>query len=225
MEKAGPAERILFLDYIRAVAILLVVAFHSLDPSFGLIHLEWGRGWWMDFGHVSLSFLALLPVSFGWAGVAIFFVVSGFCIHLSHERSRQLQIHDLGSDEWRHRAEKLERDETGTLDGLFWEGGDSFWQAGRLLHAASGKEAMFFHFHHWKHQWNSLHYSYWPGAISRIDIRPDGFKIQFQKPFYSLCFDIGCRFPHWVGGRIAPFFRLAGRIKRGPARRLFPSNL
>ena len=28
----------------------------------------------------------LLPLSYGWAGVAIFFVVSGFCIHLSFER-------------------------------------------------------------------------------------------------------------------------------------------
>jgi hypothetical protein len=138
---------------------------------------------------------------------------------------RQLQIHDAASDEWRQWAEKLERAETGTLDGLFWKEGDSFWQAGRLLHAVSGKEAMFFHFHHWKHQWDSLRYPYWPGAISRIDIRPNGLKIQFQKPFYSLCFDIGYRFPHWVGGRIAPFFRLAGRIKRGLARRLFPSNL
>ena len=32
--------------------------------------------------------LLLFPAFFGWAGVAVFFAVSGFCIHLSHQRSR-----------------------------------------------------------------------------------------------------------------------------------------
>ncbi|MCI0658269.1 MAG: acyltransferase family protein, partial [Acidobacteria bacterium] len=83
-----PEEHITFLDTLRGIAIALVFAFHSLGPSFGVDHLAWS-GWLRDFSSVRRSFLALLPASLGWSGVAIFFVVSGFCIHLSHERSRR----------------------------------------------------------------------------------------------------------------------------------------
>ncbi len=86
---AKPAsDRIAFLDHIRAVALLLVLVFHSLNPAFGVNSLGW-TGWFRDFGGVPKSFLPLLPCSFAWAGVAVFFAVSGFCIHLSHERSAQ----------------------------------------------------------------------------------------------------------------------------------------
>ena len=80
-------EHISFLDTIRGIAIAMVFAFHALGPSFGIDHLSWD-GWFRDFS-VPRSFLALLPATLGWSGVAVFFVVSGFCIHLSHERSRR----------------------------------------------------------------------------------------------------------------------------------------
>ena len=80
-------DHILFLDYIRAAAIMLVFAYHALGTSFGLDQLEW-KGWFRDFG-VPRPFLVLLPVTFGLIGVPIFFVVSGFCIHLSFERSKR----------------------------------------------------------------------------------------------------------------------------------------
>jgi len=74
-----------FLDGIRGIAILAVFLFHSLGASFGFDKLKWD-GIFRDFD-VSMSFLALYPFTYGSAGVAIFFVVSGFCIHLSHQRS------------------------------------------------------------------------------------------------------------------------------------------
>ena len=75
-----------FLDGIRGIAILWVFFFHCLGATFGFDKLPW-HGLFRDFD-VPNSFLLLLPFSYGYAGVAIFFVVSGFCIHLSHQRSK-----------------------------------------------------------------------------------------------------------------------------------------
>ena len=73
------------LDYIRAIAILAVFFYHSLGTAFGLSKLPWGPGLFRSFS-VPPAFLAMLPLSLGCAGVAGFFVVSGFCIHLSFAR-------------------------------------------------------------------------------------------------------------------------------------------
>jgi len=78
---------IAFLDHIRGIAILLVVGFHALGASYGVSQLGW-NGLFRDFSIHSATFLALLPLSLGWLGVSIFFVVSGFCIHLSYEKSQ-----------------------------------------------------------------------------------------------------------------------------------------
>lgn len=82
----GGPRHLDFLDVVRGVAILLVVAFHTLSAGLGVDHLEW-NGWWRDFAHAPGTLLLLMPISFGWIGVAVFFAVSGFCIHLSYERS------------------------------------------------------------------------------------------------------------------------------------------
>jgi peptidoglycan/LPS O-acetylase OafA/YrhL len=84
--KTNP-RHIQVLDGFRGVAILAVFLFHALGVSFGIYKLPWD-GMARDFD-VPKLFLALFPSAYGWAGVAIFFVVSGFCIHLSHMRSSQ----------------------------------------------------------------------------------------------------------------------------------------
>lgn len=74
-----------FLDGIRGLAILGVFLFHSLGVAFGYDHLPWD-GFFRNFNNSS-AFLALYPITYGSMGVAVFFVVSGFCIHLSYKRS------------------------------------------------------------------------------------------------------------------------------------------
>lgn len=78
-------EHLPFLDGIRGIAILAVFCFHLLEPTFGFASLPWA-GMLRDFD-TSRSFLLLYPFTYGSAGVAAFFVVSGFCIHLSYRRS------------------------------------------------------------------------------------------------------------------------------------------
>jgi peptidoglycan/LPS O-acetylase OafA/YrhL len=78
-------KKIPIINQLRGLAILLVVAYHSLLPSFGKFELEWA-GAFRNFD-VPKQFLLMLPATFGWMGVAIFFSISGFCIHLSYATS------------------------------------------------------------------------------------------------------------------------------------------
>lgn len=81
---AGKRQHLNNLDVLRGIAILGVLLFHSVDAV-------WGPGWLsfsggarkvtFDFGQ-GTSFW-LYPIHLGHLGVAIFFGVSGFCIHLS----------------------------------------------------------------------------------------------------------------------------------------------
>jgi peptidoglycan/LPS O-acetylase OafA/YrhL len=72
------------IDHLRGVAILAVLVVHTLGMAFGYDALPW-KGWFRDFTGQT-SFLYFQPISMlSQAGVAIFFAVSGFCIHLSFE--------------------------------------------------------------------------------------------------------------------------------------------
>lgn len=78
------------IDYIRGIAIIAVLVFHLFLYTFGGDHdgLPW-RGWVRSFS-VPEPFLWFLPFSIGNCGVPIFFVVSGFCIHLSfHQQGKE----------------------------------------------------------------------------------------------------------------------------------------
>lgn len=63
----------------------MVLAFHWLGATFGYDQLPW-KGAIRSFS-VASAFIVLSPFAFGYLGVAIFFVISGFCIQLSYARS------------------------------------------------------------------------------------------------------------------------------------------
>jgi peptidoglycan/LPS O-acetylase OafA/YrhL len=83
--KPASGERIVGIDHVRGLAILGVFLTHSLYATFQYDRLGW-NGWFRSF-HAPASFLVLSPLVIGGLGVAMFFAVSGFCIHLSHVRS------------------------------------------------------------------------------------------------------------------------------------------
>jgi peptidoglycan/LPS O-acetylase OafA/YrhL len=82
-------NRIGFLDSVRGIAILLVFFLHATNgwvftagPKNNIYSLFYQKPEWFA------SFL----ITFGHMGVAIFFVVSGFCIHLSFLKTKDLKI-------------------------------------------------------------------------------------------------------------------------------------
>ena len=70
-----------FLDPLRGLAVGAVMAFHLLGANVGWYRLPWS-GWFRNC-FASPGTLLLFPITYGWAGVAVFFVISGFCIHFS----------------------------------------------------------------------------------------------------------------------------------------------
>jgi hypothetical protein len=94
---------------------------------------------------------------------------------------RQIQIHDIGSEEWEDWAKRLEIKEKGNLDDWFWEGGAVEWNNGKLIHLATKKEAMFFHFMYWKKVWNIPKFPYWDKEIKHFKVSENGVEIVFEK--------------------------------------------
>src|ERR1700687_2510585 len=82
---SGHLERI---DILRGIAIAAVILCHFYGAvSSGQDYLAYTK-FWFDVYARPPSWWLLYPLSFGWTGVALFFVVSGYVIHLSFLRDR-----------------------------------------------------------------------------------------------------------------------------------------
>lgn len=68
-------KRLQFLDGLRGLAILLVIGFHAFVRYPGL----------MPYGD---RYTQVAPLRYGWVGVELFFLISGFVIFLTLEKSR-----------------------------------------------------------------------------------------------------------------------------------------
>ena len=76
------------IDVLRAAAILLVFAYHYLPAVTGQYELDWAGVWRDPQSAKSWMLWPLYPFTLGWSGVALFFVISGFCIHNSFLKSK-----------------------------------------------------------------------------------------------------------------------------------------
>ncbi len=77
-------KNVALIDYLRGIAILAVLLIHTVITIFGYDGLPW-KGWLRDFS-APFPFYCFLPFGVGNVGVPIFFVVSGFCIHMSFQQ-------------------------------------------------------------------------------------------------------------------------------------------
>ncbi|MCE0483365.1 MAG: acyltransferase [Methylacidiphilales bacterium] len=75
------------LDCLRGVAIFLVFIYHACNAVYGPHFIQELDHHLIARVHTApWELLFFLPCE-GWTGVALFFVISGFCIHLSHVKS------------------------------------------------------------------------------------------------------------------------------------------
>lgn len=81
------AQRIDFLDVMRGVAILAVFGFHAYRDAHRFQNVfQWNQWQILDVFSHPWHEVIWFPLIFGTSGVAIFFAISGFCIHISYTR-------------------------------------------------------------------------------------------------------------------------------------------
>ncbi len=77
MHHSSGANRIEFLDGLRGLAVLLVILFHSYAR-------------WPELVPYGSTFSDIMLFSYGWLGVQLFFLISGFVIFMTLDRCTNL---------------------------------------------------------------------------------------------------------------------------------------
>ncbi|MDJ1483358.1 acyltransferase [Cytophagaceae bacterium YF14B1] len=80
-------EHLIKFDVLRGIAIILVFSYHVLGSVFtsGIMINTYENGILTIKGSSAyLVFLTFFPLSYGWAGVHLFLIISGFLIHYSY---------------------------------------------------------------------------------------------------------------------------------------------
>lgn len=79
-----PAGKLHSIEALRGLAALMVLVYHARAELWEGLASVWRRS---EISVESVIGLATLPFSFGYLGVPLFFVLSGFCIHLRQARN------------------------------------------------------------------------------------------------------------------------------------------
>ena len=101
MNRETPIGRMLTLDAMRGGAALAVVTYHALGVAPRTAVTGW-EAW--------LPQIASYVVHFAFAGIYLFFVISGFCIHLFWAKGRAAGVQEPAINFftfWKRRVRRL----------------------------------------------------------------------------------------------------------------------
>src|SRR5688500_8166528 len=80
MSQLKTSSRLITIDFLRGIAAIGVMLYHAGNTGIFVKRGEVAQVSWLES-------IGIYPISFGFTGVYLFFVISGFCIHLRWVKS------------------------------------------------------------------------------------------------------------------------------------------